>query len=183
LQSASGNAPSNPQGFLEGYVPVALALGPLRQSESLKKLASQAVMQALVTVAPKPSFMLNERAYAKLPGGVDEKWFLRSLSGLVQSFGSKMPAEPVRCVYIHLRHLTHFVNHRTDVPTQSCYRKRAPAPDHQRQGLCGQARIAYRPRPSRVYAATRRLQHCPRRCPRMAPNPGRAPISSSHHGS
>lgn len=94
LQSASANVPSNPTGFLEGYVAVALALGPLQQVKSAAKFVAAA--KTAKTVSPKPSFVLNERAYTKIPSGKDEMWLLRSLEGLIRDCKNAVPAEAIR---------------------------------------------------------------------------------------
>jgi hypothetical protein len=96
LSTASANAPANPSGFLEGYVAAALALGPLAGVASAKKL--QEAVKALQVVSPKPSFLLNDKAYTKLSEEGDELWALRSLEVLVKSWGNKLPQEPIRCV-------------------------------------------------------------------------------------
>lgn len=79
LKTASANVPSNPTGFLEGYVAVALALGPLKDS----KLATSAPMKEVLTVSPKPSFVLNDKAWIKLPTETDELWLLRAVAALI----------------------------------------------------------------------------------------------------
>lgn len=96
LQTASANVPSNPTGFLEGYVAVALALGPLRDIAGAANLINAA--KALKVVSPKPSFLLNDKVYMKIPSGKDELWMLRTLEGLIQDCKSTIPAESLRCV-------------------------------------------------------------------------------------
>ena len=94
LATASANTPANPTGFLEGHVAVARALGPLADLSAAKKLVEAA--KALQVVSPKPSFLLNDKAYQKLSDGEDELWALRSLEGLVRSWGNKLPNEQIR---------------------------------------------------------------------------------------
>jgi hypothetical protein len=86
LQSASANPASNPPGFVEGYVAAALAFGPL----STSKLAKSPALPALFVTSPKPSFLLNDKAYSKLPTDGDRKWFLRALQAAVLSNGPKV---------------------------------------------------------------------------------------------
>jgi hypothetical protein len=96
MQTASTNPPSNPQGFLEGYAAVALALGPLRRSATAAELINHVAVQGLSVVSPKPSFVLNDKAYTKLPSAADEKWLLRCLQGMLESFGAKAPTGSVQ---------------------------------------------------------------------------------------
>lgn len=96
LATASANAPANPAGFLEGYVAAALAFGSLAQRgiEQAKKL--QEAAKALLVVSPKPSFLLNDKAYGKLSEEGDELWALRALEGAVKGWGNKLPNEQIR---------------------------------------------------------------------------------------
>ncbi|CAK9780191.1 putative regulation of translational elongation-related protein [Cutaneotrichosporon oleaginosum] len=83
LKTASACAPANAAGFLEGYVAVALALGPLKTLPAAAKLATGAPMQGVLTLTPKPSFILNDKAYTKLSTLEDDTWFLRALKVLI----------------------------------------------------------------------------------------------------
>lgn len=96
LVSASGNQPANSSGFLEGYVPVALALGPLRNHSAAAKLADCQALVDILAVAPKPSFVLNDKVYTRLPAPEDEKWLLRSLDGIISRLGKKLNTEAAR---------------------------------------------------------------------------------------
>ena len=96
LQTASSNPASNPTGFLEGYVPAALALGPLANVSSMSKLANCSAMQGLFVISPKPSFLLNNKAYTKLPTDIDRRWLLRCLESAVISQGEKFTQSSVR---------------------------------------------------------------------------------------
>lgn len=106
LTSASGNQPANSTGFLEGFVPVALALGPLRNSPAVSKLADSPALVDILAVSPKPSFVLNDKVYTRLPAAEDEKWLLRSLEGVISRLGKKLTNEPVRLAtglaFLHL---------------------------------------------------------------------------------
>jgi hypothetical protein len=83
LKTAAGNPPANSAGFLEGYVAIALALGPLKDVAGAAKLVDSPNLQAVLAVAPKPSFVLNPMVYTKLSTAEDELWLLRSLHTLV----------------------------------------------------------------------------------------------------
>lgn len=83
LKTAAANAPANSAGFLEGYVAVALALGPLKSVSAASKLAANTVVQGALAVSPKPSFILNPMVFTKVATREDEMWLLRSLRGLL----------------------------------------------------------------------------------------------------
>ena len=106
LASASGNQPANSAGFLEGFVPVALVLGPLRNSPTVSKLAESQALVEILAVSPKPSFVLNDKVYTRLPTSEDEKWLLRSLEGIVSRLGKKLNTDSVRLAtglaFLHL---------------------------------------------------------------------------------
>lgn len=107
LTAASANQPANSSGFLEGYVPVALALGPLRHSSAVAKLAQNPSLSDLLAVAPKPSFVLNDKVYPRLPTAEDEKWLLRSLEGIISQLDKKLNTDDARlAVGLALIHLS-----------------------------------------------------------------------------
>jgi hypothetical protein len=90
LTASSTNQPANSTGFLEGYVAVALSLGPLHHTPSAAKLAQVPALADIIAVAPKPSFVLNDKVYTRLPAPEDEKWLLRCLEGIVARLGKKL---------------------------------------------------------------------------------------------
>lgn len=94
LAAASANLPANPAGFVEGYVAISLALGPFKNLTGAAKLVDTAL--ALQVVSPKPTFLLNDKAYGKLGEASDELWLLRSLEAIVRSWGQKLSTEPIR---------------------------------------------------------------------------------------
>lgn len=96
LQTASINNSMNPGGFLEGYIVTALALGPLRHVNAATKLVNSPVLQNLLVVSPKPSFLLNDKAFSKLPAPIDEKWLLRALETVVTSQSEKLNTATLR---------------------------------------------------------------------------------------
>ena len=105
LQTASSNLPTITSGFLEGFVVIALALGPLAEVSSAKKLTSSGLVAAACsTLAPKPSFMLNERVYPKLATGGDVTWFQRCLEVITVRQAAKLDAQ-VRRLVDPLKHL------------------------------------------------------------------------------
>ena len=93
LQTALGNLPTNIGGFLEGYVAAALVIGPLSQLGSAKKVAGGVSISALLTLLPRPSFLLNDKVYWKLSASVDGVWFARSLVAVLTSRGSALKAD------------------------------------------------------------------------------------------
>lgn len=95
LKTAAANPPANSAGFLEGYVAVALALGPLKSVAGAAKLASSPALESVLTVTPKPSFILNHMAYTKLTIAEDEMWLLHALSVLVEN-NAELGPEAVR---------------------------------------------------------------------------------------
>lgn len=95
LKTASACAPANAAGFLEGYVAVALGLGPLKSVPAGAKLAGSVPMKGVLALTPKPSFILNDKCYTKLQTVDDDLWFLRSLQVLI-SRGDGLDDEAVR---------------------------------------------------------------------------------------
>lgn len=106
LKAASACPPANPAGFLEGYVALALALGPLRGMPSAEKLTFSPTMEGILATSPKPSFVLNDKVYQRLPSSEDNLWLLRSLQGIVGGSSSKINTDGVRIsvglAFIHL---------------------------------------------------------------------------------
>ena len=98
LNTATANAPSNPTGFLEGYVAAALALGPLSGVIGIEKIVKASALSNLLVVTPKPSFLLNDKAYGKLPTDMDKEWFLRALEAVVLKQSSQFKNEQLRYV-------------------------------------------------------------------------------------
>ncbi|WWC61174.1 uncharacterized protein I303_103754 [Kwoniella dejecticola CBS 10117] len=106
LRAASTCLPANAAGFLEGYVALALALGPLSGMPSAAKLTSSPAMEGILATSPKPSFVLNDKVHIKLPAEEDEKWLLRSLESIVGSSATKVNTSAARVAigltFIHL---------------------------------------------------------------------------------
>ncbi|KAI0077211.1 ARM repeat-containing protein [Panus rudis PR-1116 ss-1] len=79
LKTVSANPVSAPAGPLEGYVAVALLLGPYARSRKFDDAISRnATVQSLMTTGSKPSFLLWDKVYQKLSGD-DEVWLLRAV--------------------------------------------------------------------------------------------------------
>ncbi|WRT67086.1 uncharacterized protein IL334_004052 [Kwoniella shivajii] len=106
LKAASTSLPANAGGFLEGYVALALALGPLSGMPAAAKLTGSTAMEGILAVSPKPSFLLNDKIHVKLPAEEDEKWLLRSLESIVSSATIKVNTGTSRVAigltFIHL---------------------------------------------------------------------------------
>ena len=98
LNTAAANPASTPAGFLEGYTAAALALGPLVNVKGAEKLSKSASLASLLVVSPKPSFVLNDKAYSKLPSDIDRVWLLRCLETIVLSQSDRLSAYATRCV-------------------------------------------------------------------------------------
>lgn len=96
LKTASTCLPVNASGFLEGYVALALALGPLKGIPAATKLTGSSVIEGVLATAPKPSFVLNDKVHHRLPAEVDDLWLLRSLQCLVESSVEKINTESAR---------------------------------------------------------------------------------------
>lgn len=91
LKSASANQPVNAAGFLEGFVAIALGLGPLAPTSI--------VLSDLLTVAPKPSFLLNDKVHIRLSTPEDEQWLLRALETVVAHRADEIKG-PARWVHL-----------------------------------------------------------------------------------
>lgn len=113
LKTASACTPANAPGFLEGYVAVALGLGPLKSVSAAAKLANSTAMQGVLALTPKPSFVLNDKCYTKLVTVDDDLWFLRALQVLI-SRGEGLKDEDVRvAIGLGLIHLAFDSKHPT----------------------------------------------------------------------
>nr|ODN81184.1 50S small subunit ribosomal protein L19 [Cryptococcus depauperatus CBS 7841] len=106
LRIAASCLPANASGFLEGYVAIALAMGPLKGISAASRLNNSPVMKDLLAVTPKPSIILNDKAYQRLPSVEDHLWLLRSLAGLIKSAGEDINTEQTKTAvglaFIHL---------------------------------------------------------------------------------
>lgn len=98
LVTAANNPPATPGGYLEGYVAAALSLGPLRHVSAASKLTESPALQGLLTINPKPSYLLNNRVYGKLPSASDGKWMLRSLEGAISVHRERIGSASARYV-------------------------------------------------------------------------------------
>ena len=98
LVTAANNLAVNSAGFLEGYVATALGWGPLQQVSSVNKLTGSPTLAGLLTISPKPSYLLNERIYAKLPASYDAHWLLRCMEAMVMLHGEGMGSASLRYV-------------------------------------------------------------------------------------
>ncbi|KAK8869849.1 hypothetical protein IAR55_000417 [Kwoniella newhampshirensis] len=96
LKAAATCLPANGAGFLEGYVPLALALGPLKGMPAASKLTSSPSLEGILVTAPKPSFVLNDKVHHRLPAPEDDLWLLRSIAAIIGTSGEKINAEASR---------------------------------------------------------------------------------------
>ncbi|KXN82440.1 Translational activator gcn1 [Leucoagaricus sp. SymC.cos] len=87
LKNVSGNAINNPAGAFEGYVAIAVLLGPLlRPGQFSDMISKNAVIGAIATSSAKPSFLLWDRVYQKVTEETEEKWLLRALEVSLKYF-------------------------------------------------------------------------------------------------
>ncbi|WWD15877.1 hypothetical protein CI109_100301 [Kwoniella shandongensis] len=106
LKTAAACLPANGAGFLEGYVALALALGPLKGMPAASKLTGSVALDGVLATTPKPSFVLNDKVHHRLPAAEDDLWLLRSLAVLVGTTGEKISTEASRvAVGLALIHL------------------------------------------------------------------------------
>ncbi|TFK26296.1 translational activator GCN1 [Coprinopsis marcescibilis] len=108
LKSVSANPINTPGGPLEGYVAVAVLLGPFVQSGSFDDLISKnPVLQAIVASSVKQSFLLWDKVYQKLSESEEEKWLLKAAEAGFKHFKTQiMKNEYLRTqfglVFVHL---------------------------------------------------------------------------------
>ncbi|KAK0468862.1 armadillo-type protein [Armillaria novae-zelandiae] len=88
FESSLKTVSNNPNaGAFEGYISVAVLLGPLAKAEKFNDAVSRnPVTQAITSSSAKPSFLLSERVYQKLTDSEDERWLLRSTEALIRFF-------------------------------------------------------------------------------------------------
>ncbi|KDQ56445.1 hypothetical protein JAAARDRAFT_36597 [Jaapia argillacea MUCL 33604] len=80
LKTVAANPLGAVAGPLEGYVAVAIILGPFARSGKFEEFITRnPVIKSLASVSPKPSFLLWDKVYQKLISAEDETWFLRAL--------------------------------------------------------------------------------------------------------
>ena len=119
LKTISANPLNATAGALEGYVAVAILLGPLSRSKQFGNLpfsqfrvdlllnraiiilddviAGNPTLQSLCAASPKPSFLLWDKVYQKTTGEEDERWLLRATEAVLSFFKDEIIAnEPAR---------------------------------------------------------------------------------------
>lgn len=98
LKAVTASPTSTPAGPLEGYIAVAMLLGPVRRSDKFGEwersslrgninlfdcvaeevLSRNADLRGLLVTGTKPSFLLWDKVYQKLTDAEDEKWLVRA---------------------------------------------------------------------------------------------------------
>ncbi|TCD64479.1 translational activator of GCN4 [Steccherinum ochraceum] len=79
LKTISANPLGAPGGPLDGYIAVAILLGPYNENSKLSGLISQNTsIQSLLNTGAKASFLLWDKVYQKLSDAEEESWLLRS---------------------------------------------------------------------------------------------------------
>ncbi|KAH6885450.1 translational activator GCN1, partial [Coprinopsis sp. MPI-PUGE-AT-0042] len=97
-----------PGGPLEGYVALAVLLGPLAKSGAFDDLISKnTVIQAIVTSSAKQPFLLWDKVYQKVTDPADEIWLLRAADAAFRHFQTPIAkSETLRAqfglVFVHL---------------------------------------------------------------------------------
>lgn len=77
------NAMTAPAGTaVEGWIAVAAVLGPFSKLELSAAADNAATVKTLLTVTPKPSFLLSERNYKRISNVDDEVWLLRAFQAV-----------------------------------------------------------------------------------------------------
>ncbi|KAG7441044.1 ARM repeat-containing protein [Guyanagaster necrorhizus] len=95
-------------GAFEGYIAVAVLLGPLAQAGKFdESVARNPVIQAITSSSAKPSFLLSERVYQKLTDSEDELWLLRAIEAVIRFFSQEISTNDairlqVGNVFLHL---------------------------------------------------------------------------------
>ncbi|KAH9925947.1 ARM repeat-containing protein [Epithele typhae] len=79
LKTVAANPFNAAAGTLDGYVSVAILLGPLARSKQFDTIISgNSNLHALAVASPKPSFLLWDKVYQKLNGEEEEMWLLHA---------------------------------------------------------------------------------------------------------
>lgn len=87
LKNATTNTLTSSSGPLEGYVAIALLERPLTatsnaNSQKRSFLATNPVIQTLLSTSPKPSFLLHDRVHRKFTSEEEGCWLLRALQSV-----------------------------------------------------------------------------------------------------
>ncbi|CAO1631779.1 unnamed protein product [Parajaminaea phylloscopi] len=101
LKTASTSTLTSTAGPLEGYVAVALLEGPFNeitsQAEKVRELKrTNQVIAGLLSVTPKPSFLLHDRVHRKFSSEEESCWLLRALQAVWMQ-GSKQLLDDAAC--------------------------------------------------------------------------------------
>ncbi|KAI0688462.1 ARM repeat-containing protein [Cytidiella melzeri] len=108
LKIVANSPASAPAGPLEGYIAVALFLGPIRRGGKFDDAIScNSSLQGLLAVGSKPSFLLWDKVYQKLADSEDERWLLRAAEEVFTYYLTEMrKSAAVRAalgnVFLHL---------------------------------------------------------------------------------
>ncbi|RXW23690.1 hypothetical protein EST38_g2167 [Candolleomyces aberdarensis] len=87
LKTISTNALTAPGGPIEGYIALAVLLGPLSRSGKFGDVIQKdAVVSSLVTSSTKQPFLLWDKVYQKLTDTTEELWLLRAAEAALQYF-------------------------------------------------------------------------------------------------
>ncbi|OCH93463.1 ARM repeat-containing protein [Obba rivulosa] len=91
LKTVSTNPLTAPAGPLEGYIAAAVILGKLAQCSAFDTFVSQnALVQSLITVGAKPSFLLWDKVWQKVSDTEDEHWLLRASLAALSFFKTQL---------------------------------------------------------------------------------------------
>ena len=86
LEAALHNAANTiPGSAIEGWIAVATLKGATRHWKIANAFSAKStLLQALIVTAPKPSFLLAERAYKKITDPNDEVWLIRAINSVLK---------------------------------------------------------------------------------------------------
>ncbi|GJE94641.1 ARM repeat-containing protein [Phanerochaete sordida] len=108
LKTVAASPAAPPAGPLEGYIAVALLLGPYHSSGKFEDVVSRnATLQGLLTSGAKPSFLLWEKVYQKLAEPEDQAWLLRAGEAVLSFYKSdivksEQTSAMVGNIFLHL---------------------------------------------------------------------------------
>ncbi|KAI6029055.1 armadillo-type protein [Pisolithus microcarpus] len=124
LKSVSANPLSAVGGLLQGYVPLAVLLGPLSKSGQFADFVARNTSAETVVGTPtKPSFLIWEKVYQRLGDAEEEMWLLRCLDLVVGHLEAELLKNEhlriqVGSIFLHLAvHTPSFETRRTAIRT------------------------------------------------------------------
>ncbi|KAH8103551.1 armadillo-type protein [Cristinia sonorae] len=103
LKTVTANPLGAPAGPLEGYVAVAVLLGPYSHNDKFSHVVTQnALLQSLLNTGAKPSFVLWDKVYQKLTDADDEVWLLRASERTFLFYNAQLSQNSQACTMLGL---------------------------------------------------------------------------------